>query len=57
MNHTCKTIERCESVCIKYIDRRWYWCFTNNPNTSKEKTDAHEIKYCPYCGIELVAEG
>lgn len=56
MNHICRTIERSDAVFIKHIERRWYWCFAENPNTTEEKVDAHEIRYCPYCGLELTLE-
>jgi hypothetical protein len=38
------------------IDNRrgWFWHHVEHLNTLKEKVACHEIKFCPYCGQELV---
>lgn len=53
--HVCKIIEKSDTVTIEYFDDmgRWMWCHVKKPGTLKEKVEAHEIIYCPYCGERL----
>ena len=51
--HNCETLQKSNvDIDIKKIDKRWYWIFWH-----KTKSQAHEIKYCPYCGEELEKGG
>lgn len=56
--HKCKAIKDSRRVFIQtlLIDNRrgWFWHHVEHLNTLKEKVACHEIKFCPYCGQELV---
>lgn len=55
--HQCKTLKNIDSVFIKILQTEhglgWFWCFVENKDSHKEKTDCHEIQFCPYCGEKL----
>lgn len=46
--HECKTMESCNSISIEKVQGKWLWIFHK-----KKKTEAHGIKFCPYCGVNL----
>ncbi len=47
-SHECKVMKSCNSISIEKIQGRWFWIFHK-----KKKTEAHGIKFCPYCGGKL----
>lgn len=46
--HECNALEKCEFISIEKVQGRWMWIFHK-----KKKTEAHGIKFCPYCGDKL----
>ena len=47
--HMCETIQKSRvDISIEKIGEKWFWVFYK-----ETKGSAHEIKYCPYCGMEL----
>lgn len=47
-NHECKALKSCNSISIEKVQGKWLWIFHK-----KKKTEAHGIKFCPYCGVKL----
>lgn len=49
-NHECETMKSCNSISIEKVQGKWLWIFHKK---KKKKTEAHGIKFCPYCGDKL----
>ena len=49
--HECKTINEYDEISIEKIDGSWIWIFWND----KKGNRGYGIRYCPYCGKELIA--
>lgn len=47
--HVCETMQKSSvDINIEKIYGIWFWVFYG-----KTKSEAHGIKYCPYCGMKL----
>ena len=53
--HRCAAMQSCPDIFIssRGYGVKWFWHFVENRNTLKERTSAHEIIFCPYCGCQL----
>ncbi len=53
--HECKTIKNSNSdsnkISIEKINGSWTWIFWSD----KKGNQGHGIRYCPYCGKDLIA--
>lgn len=50
-DHSCRDIEKLECIAIEQ-----YWLDGKKRWFHSAKEGLHEIKYCPYCGLELPIE-
>lgn len=47
--HVCDTMRKSRvDIDIEKINDKWFWIFW-----AHTKSQAHEIRYCPYCGEKL----
>ena len=51
--HVCKALVKQPKISIEKIGRHWFWCFWDD----KKGNTAHGIRYCPYCGDDLLRVG
>lgn len=49
--HECEVLEKTTvAITVEKINNQWLWVF----HEENKNPVAHGIKYCPYCGAELI---
>lgn len=52
-SHECDILRKTKvKISIDNVDNQWLWVYWDDKNGNT----AHGIKYCPYCGEELLKE-
>lgn len=50
--HECETINKFDKISIEKINGSWTWIFWSDKNGNR----GHGIRYCPYCGKDLISD-